>query len=155
MGVRVFVRADATGALAQSTAPPASPSASPSASASGSPAPAGSTAPAAGPAPTASPELTAKARAEFVAWQSGKIDQSRYIPEAKARFTPEFVADVAAKYLKPIGTLSAFTQIQKTTYQGSDIYVYRAAGDKSTINMVVSWNPSGLIQFIRFVPPQG
>jgi hypothetical protein len=145
MGTRVFARVDGP-EIGQAVSP--LPSASASVPASASPAPAIS------PASSPSPELAAKARAEFVAWQSAKIDSTRYIPEAKTQFTPTFVNDISSKYLKPLGTLQSITQIQKTTAQAAQIYVYRVVCDKGTMNMAISWNDAGLVQFIRFVPPQ-
>lgn len=150
MGTRVFARSD--GSQSAQPGPVASPSGSPSPS------------PGAFAASTPSPELAARARAEFLAWQSGTIDLSRYSSDAHAQFIPDAAAGraqfsaafVAARHarLQSLGTLVSFTQLRKTTTQGAQIYVYRAIGDKGLEDMAISWNEDGLVQYIAFLPPK-
>jgi len=115
-------------------------------------APAASPAPATSPAPPADPLLHAKARAEFDAWATGKIDLSHYIPDAAPIFTPEFVAQLSNQYLKPLGAVKTFTQVRVVTMQGARVIVYRAVCEKGSIDQAISWNDAGTIQYIRFVP---
>ncbi len=134
-GARVFARADGLG---QAAAPAAS----------------ASPAPAASPAPTATKEQTAKARAEFDAWQAGKIDLDRYVAEAKPQFSDAMVSQLSTAYLKPLGAVRSFTLTDKGPYQGMTVYAFRAACANGTIDELISWNGAGKIQFIFFRPPQ-
>ena len=101
----------------------------------------------------ASPDpLLAKARGEFDAWQSGKIDLSRYIPEAAAQFTPDLVSQLSTQFLKPLGAVKTFTQLRVVTVQGAVVHVYRVVAEKGSIDEAISWDDAGKIQFIRYIP---
>jgi hypothetical protein len=117
-----------------------------------SPAPIPSASPAAPAPPAATDTLLPKARAEFDAWQSGKIDLSRYVAEAAAIFTPDFVTKLSDQYLKPLGAVKSFTQLRSETVQGATLYFYRAVCDKGSIDQAISWNDAGKVQYIRFIP---
>jgi hypothetical protein len=101
-----------------------------------------------------SPELAAKARAEFNAWQSGKIDLDRYLPAVRGRFGAATVTDISAHVLAPLGSLTSFTQIRRTTYEGMSLYVFRAVCANGAVEQMMSWDDAGRILFIFFRRPQ-
>lgn len=116
------------------------------------PSPPASTAPSAAPESSPSPELTAKARAEFDAWENGKIDRSRYTTHANAQMTDALVAEVAAR-LKPSGEIKALTPLRETTAQGMQIHVYRVScANGPALEELISWDSAGKIQLIYFRP---
>jgi hypothetical protein len=127
----------------------ATPASTPAAAA---PAPAVTATPTPGPAPA--PALVGAARAEFEAWQSGKIDLSRYIPEARAQFTDSAVNQISSKYLRPLGPVKTFTFVHQMVVGGMVVYVFRAACANGTLDELISWNSAGKVQFIFFRPPQ-
>jgi hypothetical protein len=106
------------------------------------------------PASIPSPELAAKARAEFDAWQRGKIDLNRYFPAARAQLSNATVTDISTQVLKPLGALSSFTQLRKTTYHGMSLYVFRAVCANGAVDQMISWDDTGHILFILFRRPQ-
>jgi hypothetical protein len=139
LAARVLARADSADA-----APTAAPSAA---------APSPTPAPAMSPAPTPAPAMSAAARAEFEAWQSGKIDLTHYIPEAKAQFTDSAVSQISAQYLHPLGAVKTFGYVRQMTVQGMTVYVYLATCANGSLEELISWNADGKVQFIFFRPP--
>jgi hypothetical protein len=155
--VSSFLLAAPLAAHAQAGAPSPSPGAAAPPSPVSSPGPAASpragASPAATPAGAATPDpMLPKARGEFDAWQSGKIDLSRYIPDAAAQFTPDLVTQLSTQFLKPLGAVQTFTQLRVVTTQGAVIHVYRVVAERGSIDEAISWNDAGKIQFIRFLP---
>ena len=152
--VSVLIPSAPLAAFAQAGGPSPSPSGSAApASPTVSPGPVTSPAPGGSPAAVASPDpLLAKARGEFDAWQSGKIDLSRYIPEAAAQFTPDLVSQLSTQFLKPLGAVKTFTQLRVVTVQGAVVHVYRVVAEKGSIDEAISWDDAGKIQFIRYIP---
>lgn len=145
------VNAAAQTAPSRAPQPSAAPSPAPRPSVVPSPAPV----PASSPAPAASADANlAKARGEFEAWQNGKIDLARYIPEAAAQFTDATVKSISDQALKPLGAVKTITQIRVVTTPVAMIYVYHVVCANGAIDMAISWNAAGKIQYIQFVPPQ-
>jgi len=140
-GVRVLSRADEVVAQAS---PGSSPAASSVPTATATPVP--------GPAP--SPAVVSAARAEFEAWQAGKIDLNRYIPEARAQFTDSAVGQISSQYLRPLGAVKTFSFVRQLAVQGMTVYEFRAACANGSIDELISWNSAGKVQFIFFRPPQ-
>jgi hypothetical protein len=132
---------------------PASPGMSPAPAVT--PAPSASPSPGVSPAPAASadPNLV-KARAEFEAWQSGKIDLSHYIPEAVKQFTDAVVKQISKQSLRPLGAIKTFTQIRVVTTPVAQIFVYHAMCANGAMDEAISWDAAGKIQYIQFVQPQ-
>jgi hypothetical protein len=98
--------------------------------------------------------LAARARAEFAAWQDGKIDLDRYLPASRGQFGPTTVTDISTQVLKPLGTLTSFTQIRRTTYHGMSLYVFRAVCANGAVDQMISWDDAGRIVFVLFRRPQ-
>jgi hypothetical protein len=138
LAARVLARADG-GDAAPTAAPSAAPSAAPT--------------PAASPAPTPAPAMSAAARAEFEAWQNGKIDLTHYIPEAKAQFTDDAVSQISKQYLHPLGAIKSFTYVRQMTVQGMTVYIYLATCANGSLEELISWNADGKVQFIFYRPP--
>jgi hypothetical protein len=145
---RVLARADG---FDQGTAATTMPSPSPAPAAASSAAPTPAPAPA---GPTPAPRISAAARAEFEAWQAGKIDLDHYIPEARARFTDTTVKQISSQYLQPLGALTTFTYVRQMVVSGQTLYVFRATCANGSAEELLSWDSAGKIQFIYFRPPQ-
>jgi hypothetical protein len=138
-GTRVLARADS---FDQGT--PAASTPSPSAAATPAP-PSG---------PTPAPRISAAARAEFEAWQTGKIDLNHYIPEARARFTDSTVKQISSQYLQPLGAVTAFTYVRQMVVTGQTLFVFRATCANGSADELISWDSAGKVQFIYFRPAQ-
>ena len=132
-------------AFAQS-APPATPSSVPTATPAASPS--------AQPAATTNGESAAirdRVKAEFAAWQSGKIDRTGYSAEALAAFTDATVANVSTQ-LKTLGAPAQFKFQNATTDRGDTIVVYRVECAKGDLRMVLVLNTENKIDGIAFRP---
>jgi hypothetical protein len=150
MNSRVFARADSADAPDPSPAPAA---ASPAAAA-----PAASAAPAAdlaAPPPAASmpsPEIAGRARAEFEANRSGKIERARYTAEMNQRITDGALVDLSTA-LKSLGAVKGFTQVRKITQGALTVYVFRIEFEKPpVIEETIAWNAAGKVDFLQFGP---
>jgi hypothetical protein len=133
---RVFARAES----ADPSPPPASPAASPVPAADDAPV----------PASTPSAETAARARAEFEANRTGKIDRSRYTADMNARITDSALVE-AATALKSLGTVKSFTQVRKITQGTQVVYVFRIECDKPpVIEEAIGWNAAGKVDFLQF-----
>ena len=147
----IVVMCATSGAAAQSPAP--QPSVAPS-GASPSPAAASSPVPSSSPGSAATADARAvKARVEFEAWQSGKIDLSHYVPEAAAQFPDAVVTSISDHGLKQLGAVKSITQIRVVTTPVATIYVYHVVCANGAIDQAISWDAAGKIQYIQFVPP--
>jgi hypothetical protein len=152
MTARVFARADAE--ADPSPAPvPASPAAPALPAASGAPAPAAE--PGTLPPPAASspsPEVAARARAEFEANRSGKIDRTHYTTEMNARISDTALAE-ASSALKALGPVKGFVQVRKITQGALTLYVFRIECEKPpAVEEAIAWNAAGKVDFLQFVP---
>ena len=139
---RVFARADAD------------PNPAPPPPGAASPAPAAEPAPEDAPAPasTISPEVAARARAEFEANRTGKIDRARYTAEMNARISNSALADAAAA-LKALGPVKSFVQVRKITQGTQVLYVFRIECEKPpVVEEAIAWNASGKVDFLQFGP---
>jgi hypothetical protein len=134
-GIRALSRADTVG---QASAPPAT--AAPAATATLT------------PGPARSPAVVSAARAEFEAWQSGKIDASRYSAYARTQFTDATVAQVS-QGLQTLGPIKTFTFVRQLTIQGMKVDVFRAACANGSFDELIAWDSAGKIPFIYFRQP--
>lgn len=144
---RVLARADSSDQGTIATTMP-SPSPAPTAS------PVAVPTPSPAPGPTPAPRISAAARAEFEAWQAGKIDLDHYFAEARVRFTDTTVKQIASQYLQPLGAVTAFTYVRQMVVSGQTLYVFRATCANGSVDELISWDSAGKIQFIYFRPPQ-
>lgn len=105
------------------------------------------------PSPAAEePRVTKLAVREFLAWQSGAVDQSHYTDQVTEQLTPDFLKNGTAA-LARIGAL------QRVAYRGiahgvdhTDFYVYRMTCANGTIDMDFQLDPAGTgkINLIHF-----
>lgn len=95
--------------------------------------------------------MTARVRAEFLAWQQGSIDRSRYTTDAAAAFTDALVAREAAE-LGAFGPPTAFTFRGKTQPAGGTIYAYRVTCPNSDVWVIIGIDAGGKINGIAFQP---
>ncbi len=153
----MIVRRLLTGVLLSGLVLPLAAAAEPEAS----PAPASSSAPApADPerrlvppvASVLSPEIAARARVEFEANKSGKIDRARYTPEMNARISDTALAEVSAT-LRSLGTVKTFTQVRKITNGTLTLYVFRVECEKPPlIDVAIGWDPTGKVDYLQLGP---
>ena len=142
---RVFARADGAAEPAPS---PAAPAASPAAPPE--PTPPIEASPHAASTPSA--EVAARARAEFDANRSGKIDRTRYTDEMNGIISGAALAQAAAQ-LKTLGTVKTFTQVRKVTKGPLTIYVFRIECEKPPpIEESIAWNTAGKVEYLSFGP---
>ncbi len=132
--MRVFARAEPTD-------PGPAPAASPAAAESTP-----------GPAATVSPEVAARARAEFEANRTGKIDRGRYTAEMNVRISDTALAE-AATALKSLGAVKSFIQVRKITQGTQVLYVFRIECEKPpVVEEAIAWNAAGKVDFLQFGP---
>ena len=144
MASRVFARADG---VPDPTASPPSAEASP---APAEPAPPVEASPHAASTPSA--EVAARARAEFDANRSGKIDRTRYTDEMNGIISAPALAQAAAQ-LKTLGTVKTFTQVRKVMKGPLTIYVFRIECEKPPpIEESIAWNTAGKVEYLSFGP---
>ena len=152
MTVRRFLTGVLLGGLAFAPAS-AEPEAAPAPAASSAPGPAETDRPP--PPPVASmpsPEIAARARSEFEANKSGKIDRARYTPEMNARITDAALAEVSAA-LRALGTVKTFTQVRKITNGSLTLYVFRVDCEKPPqIDLAIGWDTAGKVDYLQLGP---
>jgi hypothetical protein len=94
----------------------------------------------ASPAPkiAENPAITARAKTEFLAWQSGKVDLKRYSTKAASTFTDTTVSSIQPQ-LQALGKLKSFTYKATAKAQGDTVYAYLAtcSGGAATMTFVV------------------
>jgi hypothetical protein len=152
----MFVRGLATGVLltglAWGPAAAAEPESSPAPAAT-APAPLDSERPL--PPPVASipsPEIAARARAEYEANKSGRIDRARYTADMNARITDSALAELSSA-LRSLGSVKVFTQVRKITSGGLSVYVFRVECEKPPpIEVAIAWNQAGKVDYLQLGP---
>lgn len=103
------------------------------------------------PVPGEDPAITARLRAEFLAWQQGSIDRTRYAAGAAQEFNEALVAKVSAE-LGAFGTPTAFIFRGMTQPAGGTIYAYRVSCPNSDVWVTMGIDPAGKINGIAFQP---
>lgn len=95
--------------------------------------------------------VTARARAEFIAWQSGTIDHTHYTKLASDAFTDTVIGQVSPQ-LKALGTLNTMTFVSAHPYQSDTIYRYTLACANGNALYTYVINGEGKIDGIFFKP---
>lgn len=99
-----------------------------------------------------SPEIAARARAEFEANRSGKIDRAHYTSEMNARISDTALAE-ASSALKALGAVKGFVQVRKITQGASTLYVFRIECEKPpVVEESIAWNAAGKVDYLQFGP---
>jgi hypothetical protein len=111
--------------------------------------------PAPAPSETALPGenagVAAKVKAEFLAWQRGQIDRTRYAPAASEAFNEALVSKVAAE-LTAFGTPNSFVYRGKIATGGGTIYAYHVSCVNSDVWMTIGFDAASKITGIAFQP---
>ena len=124
------------------------------AAADSTPSPAPSASAAASPAELPEDKaVTARARAEFIAWQSGTIDRTHYTKPAADAFSDAVIAQVSPQ-IKALGALTTMTFVSAHPYQGDVIYRYTLACANGNALYTYVINGDGKIDGIFFKPLQ-
>ncbi len=100
------------------------------------------------PAPE-DPKVTKLAIGQFLAWQSGTIDRSRYGAAVNANLTDKVLQGGSAA-LARLGGLQKATFLGISVARGARFYVYRMACENGSIRMEFSLAPDGRIALIFF-----
>ena len=95
------------------------------------------------------PEITREVRAEFLAWQRGSIDRSRYSTYAAAQFTDPYVQRYAAQ-LREWGDLGTVEYVGKNSSGGTTMYDYRLVCANAVVMMQMGIDQTGKIDAIAF-----
>jgi hypothetical protein len=109
--------------------------------------------PAPTPVPPADPAVTKAAFQQFVAWQLGIIDRTRYTDEMNVLITPEKLTQ-SAKGLSALGALETAEYLGPKPASGvppgSKTYVYRMHCSLGAVFMQFSVAPDGKVAAIIF-----
>ena len=125
-----------------------------SAPASPAPAAAAPAAPAPDATPTPLPQSDAvdkRAKSEFLAWQSGKLDKSNYTKRLADEATDMAISQISPQ-LQALGDFKSITWTSAWMYQGYKNYQYVVACSKGSMLMIVALDPQGLTGGVRFRP---
>jgi hypothetical protein len=139
LAVALFATAAPLAVRAQQATPAASPSAAPE-----SPPPI----PSPKPAPD-DPQRHKLAVQQFLAWQQGQIDRSRYGDQVNAELTDE-VLDRGTRTLANMGALQSAVFLGISHAKGADIYVYKMTCEHGSVDMDFALGPDGKIALIFF-----
>jgi hypothetical protein len=101
--------------------------------------------------PAEDPAVTAEAKAQYAAWETGKIDRSKYSADASKQLTDAMVTDVSGK-LAPFGDPKSFTFLDKSVLNGNAVYTYGVETPKGKLQMLLALDGAGKISGIFFRP---
>jgi D-alanyl-D-alanine carboxypeptidase len=103
------------------------------------------------PAATASEDAadTARARAEYAAWETGTIDLRRYSPDMQALIASPAAIDLN-KRLKAAGDPTAFTFEGRDDVPGGIAHHYRVDAPNAAYDMTLTYSATGIIVQINF-----
>lgn len=103
--------------------------------------------------PPEDPAVTTIARHEFLSWQLGSVDKSRYTPAMQQKMTDQAIADTAKK-------LSSVGAVEKMEYAGvyappDDVpggraYLYHVLCSYQNVYEILTLGPDGKIAGITF-----
>lgn len=126
--------------------------ASPPPAAESSPLPAAENSPPPLPPPKPAPEdpkIRKLAVQQFVAWQGGAVDRSRYSDDINAQLSDDML-DASEKALAALGALQTATFKGISTAKGIRIYVYTMTCEHGSIDMKFAVQPDGKIALVFF-----
>lgn len=97
-----------------------------------------------------SPEVAARARAEFEADRSGKLDRSRYSDDLNAQLNDGAFSRRAAA-LRMLGEVKSFTQVRKISHGAATVYVFRIVCENPPlIEETIAWNEAQKVDYLQF-----
>jgi hypothetical protein len=128
---------------------PASPSPAPSAEVTTPPAD-NSPPPLPSPKPAPDdPKIHKLAVQQFVAWQGGTVDRTRYSDDVNAQLSDD-VLDASEKALAALGALQTATFRGISQAKGIHVYVYTMTCEHGSIDMKFALQPDGKIALVFF-----
>jgi hypothetical protein len=95
------------------------------------------------------PKIRKLALQQFVAWQGGTIDRSRYSDDVNAQLSDD-VLDASEKALASLGALQTATFKGISSAKGIKVYVYTMTCEHGTIDMKFALQPDGKIALVFF-----
>ncbi len=100
------------------------------------------------PAPE-DPKIRKLALQQFVAWQGGTVDRSRYSDDVNAQLSDD-VLTASEKALAALGALQSATFRGVSLAKGIHIYVYTMTCEHGSIDMKFALQPDGKIALVFF-----
>lgn len=100
------------------------------------------------PAPD-DPKIHKLAVQQFLAWQAGTVDRSRYSDDVNAQLNDELL-DASEKAVAGLGALQSTTFRGISDAKGVKIYVYTMVCEHGSIDMKFALQPDGKIALIFF-----
>ncbi len=100
------------------------------------------------PAPE-DPKIRKLALQQFVAWQGGAVDRSRYSDDVNAQLSAD-VLDASEKALAALGALQVATFNGISIAKGIHVYVYTMTCEHGSIDMKFALQPDGKIALVFF-----
>lgn len=100
------------------------------------------------PAPD-DPKIHKLAVQQFLAWQGGTVDRSRYSDDVNAQLSDELL-DASEKAVAALGALQSTTFRGISEAKGIKVYVYTMTCEHGTIDMKFALQPDGKIALIFF-----
>jgi hypothetical protein len=101
------------------------------------------------PAPD-DPKMHKLAVRQFLAFQGGTVDRTRYSDDVNAQLNDELL-DGSEKALAALGALQTVNFRGISHAKGIDVYVYRMTCEHGTIDMEFALQPDGKIAVLLFV----
>jgi len=95
------------------------------------------------------PKIRKLAMQQFVAWQGGALDRSRYSDDVNAQLSDD-VLDASEKALAALGALQTATFKGISTAKGIKVYVYTMTCEHGSIDMKFALQPDGKIALVFF-----
>ena len=103
--------------------------------------------------PPEDPAVTKVVRREFVSWQSGGVDLTRYSDEAKKQITPDKIA-TTSKNLSLLGALQRVEYIEPVAFdnqpEGTRAFLYRMDCDNGVVYEQLVLDGAGKVTGIVF-----
>ncbi len=100
------------------------------------------------PAPD-DPKMHKLAVQQFVAWQGGAVDRTRYSDDVNAQLSDD-VLDASEKALAALGALQSATFKGISQAKGIRVYVYTMLCEHGSIDMKFALQPDGKIALVFF-----
>ena len=97
------------------------------------------------------PAVTARAKAEFLAWQAGKVDRAHYSTQAAKAFTDDKVAEIAPE-LEGLGKIQSFAYGATAKAMSDTVYGYTVTCEHGTVRMTFVLDANDKIDGLYFRP---
>ncbi len=98
---------------------------------------------------TENPKIRKLAMQQFLAWQGGTVDRSRYSDDVNAQLSDDLLA-ASEKAVAALGALQTATFRGISSAKGIHVYVYTMLCEHGSIDMKFALQPDGKIALIFF-----